>query len=354
VGRRSRSRQCILSVGGLPACRLCGRCRCLAEPRHAPQSSARKPSAFVRWRPPVFRSGRRGLSVFWPRRAWWAGGGARPVRSASRRARPSASASASWGGSLCTRAEYRGARRPRPTVRSPGLSGRGRGCVRAREQPPGRRGSECARAHAPARAPRRPRPWPNLAVSGSLSAILWLQVARASGARPSAARYSLIGAVVAPVTLVLALGALAAAAPHGVSSVASRRTVPSPFLTSARRDRLTTKLEGRRFVVGCVNNTRTQNGHIRNDTRDVSRRVTPSENDLICRRMGKEGVDGSSPSEGFGFPPAQLMFLLSWLAVVTSVGVHAASTSVHRGRCPALSSSSRRIACSRPSRARWP
>ena len=42
------------------------------------------------------------------------------------------------------------------------------------------------------------------------------------------------------------------------------------------------------------------------------------------------------------------------LAAVAGVGVHAASTSVHHGRCSALSSSSRRIACSRPSRARWP
>ena len=62
---------------------------------------------------------------------------------------------------------------------------------------------------------------------------------------------------------------------------------------------------------------RTQNGHIRNDTRDVSRRMSSVSNDRICRRNrvaddractrvtprnlhGKEGVDGSSPSEGFG------------------------------------------------------
>jgi hypothetical protein len=43
-------------------------------------------------------------------------------------------------------------------------------------------------------------------------------------------------------------------------------------------------------------------------------------------RDGKEGVDGSSPSEGFGFLPAQLMLLLSWLAPAAGVGVHAAST----------------------------
>ena len=34
---------------------------------------------------------------------------------------------------------------------------------------------------------------PNLAVTGSLSAVLWLQVARAAGARPSVLRYTLLG-----------------------------------------------------------------------------------------------------------------------------------------------------------------
>lgn len=46
---------------------------------------------------------------------------------------------------------------------------------------------------------------PNLAVTGSLSAILWLQVARANGARPSIVRYSLLGAALVPVSLSLAL-----------------------------------------------------------------------------------------------------------------------------------------------------
>ena len=46
---------------------------------------------------------------------------------------------------------------------------------------------------------------PNLAVTGSLSAILWLQVARANGARPSILRYSLLGAVLVPVSLALTL-----------------------------------------------------------------------------------------------------------------------------------------------------
>jgi hypothetical protein len=49
----------------------------------------------------------------------------------------------------------------------------------------------------------------------------------------------------------------------------------------------------------------TPNGHIRNDTRGVSRRIAASLIRLICGRNcvasdrdGKEGVDGSSPSEG--------------------------------------------------------
>jgi arsenical pump membrane protein len=46
---------------------------------------------------------------------------------------------------------------------------------------------------------------PNLAVTGSLSAVLWLQVARSSGARPSIVRYSLLGLVLFPVSLTLAL-----------------------------------------------------------------------------------------------------------------------------------------------------
>ena len=46
---------------------------------------------------------------------------------------------------------------------------------------------------------------PNLAVTGSLSAVLWLQVARAHGARPSVLRYAALGAVLVPVSLSLAL-----------------------------------------------------------------------------------------------------------------------------------------------------
>jgi hypothetical protein len=52
-----------------------------------------------------------------------------------------------------------------------------------------------------------------------------------------------------------------------------------------------------------------------------------------------KGVGGLNPPEGFDFLPAQLIFPLSVLAAPGGVGVHAASTSVHRGRYPALSSS---------------
>lgn len=46
---------------------------------------------------------------------------------------------------------------------------------------------------------------PNLAVTGALSALLWLQVARGVGARPSAVRYSALGLVVVPVSMAAAL-----------------------------------------------------------------------------------------------------------------------------------------------------
>ena len=42
---------------------------------------------------------------------------------------------------------------------------------------------------------------PNLAVTGSLSAFLWLRVARSLGARPSARTYSLLGLVLVPVSI---------------------------------------------------------------------------------------------------------------------------------------------------------
>jgi arsenical pump membrane protein len=54
---------------------------------------------------------------------------------------------------------------------------------------------------------------PNLAVTGSLSAFLWLQTARRAGAAPSIARYSKLGALVAPAGMAGALLALYLFAP---------------------------------------------------------------------------------------------------------------------------------------------
>lgn len=49
---------------------------------------------------------------------------------------------------------------------------------------------------------------PNLAVTGALSAVLWLQAARGAGAHPSAARFTRLGLVVTPVSMAAALLAL--------------------------------------------------------------------------------------------------------------------------------------------------
>ncbi len=46
---------------------------------------------------------------------------------------------------------------------------------------------------------------PNLAITGSLSALLWLRVARSLDAKPSARTYSLIGIVLVPISLAAAL-----------------------------------------------------------------------------------------------------------------------------------------------------
>lgn len=51
---------------------------------------------------------------------------------------------------------------------------------------------------------------PNLAVTGSLSAFLWLRIARSLGAEPSAVRYSRLGLVLVPLSLAAALAALRA------------------------------------------------------------------------------------------------------------------------------------------------
>ena len=46
---------------------------------------------------------------------------------------------------------------------------------------------------------------PNLAVTGSLSALIWWQVARSTGTRPSARRYTAVGLVLVPLTLAAVL-----------------------------------------------------------------------------------------------------------------------------------------------------
>ncbi len=50
---------------------------------------------------------------------------------------------------------------------------------------------------------------PNLAVTGALSALLWFQAARSVDCRPSAARFSRLGLLIAPLSIAAALGALA-------------------------------------------------------------------------------------------------------------------------------------------------
>ncbi len=49
---------------------------------------------------------------------------------------------------------------------------------------------------------------PNLAVTGALSAALWFRVARRCGSQPSVKQFSLLGCIVAPVSIALALGGL--------------------------------------------------------------------------------------------------------------------------------------------------
>lgn len=68
-----------------------------------------------------------------------------------------------------------------------------------------------------ARAPARPLPLllglnlgPNLAVTGSLSAYLWFVSCRRLGVRPSLRTVSLLGLLLAPLTIAVALGVLAA------------------------------------------------------------------------------------------------------------------------------------------------
>jgi len=57
---------------------------------------------------------------------------------------------------------------------------------------------------------------PNLAITGSLSAILWMRVARTMHARPSAATYSRLGLLLVPVSIAAAVVALGIFAPQGL------------------------------------------------------------------------------------------------------------------------------------------
>jgi arsenical pump membrane protein len=54
---------------------------------------------------------------------------------------------------------------------------------------------------------------PNLAVTGSLSALLWLRVAHSLGARPSVRRYSQLGLLIVPPTLAACVAMLWLVAP---------------------------------------------------------------------------------------------------------------------------------------------
>ena len=92
-----------------------------------------------------------------------------------------------------------------------------------------------------------------------------------------------------------------------------------------------------RWVVKTDDGARTQNGHIRNDTRDVARRIFSPSTQSICRRNcvasdractrvtplnfhGKEGVDGSSPSEGCRKNTCKLTYCVAWLGASCTRG----------------------------------
>jgi arsenical pump membrane protein len=55
---------------------------------------------------------------------------------------------------------------------------------------------------------------PNLFVTGSLAWILWLRAARTAGAEPSIARAARLGAIVVPMSIAVAVGALAVTGSH--------------------------------------------------------------------------------------------------------------------------------------------
>jgi len=91
-----------------------------------------------------------------------------------------------------------------------------------------------------------------------------------------------------------------------------RELIDEPRLSHVSTS-ITLDVQGtRKRVASTEISARTQNGHIRNNTRDASRRILVVWIGAICRKncvaddrdAGKEGVDGSSPSEGFWILPA--------------------------------------------------
>jgi arsenical pump membrane protein len=57
---------------------------------------------------------------------------------------------------------------------------------------------------------------PNLVITGSLSAFLWLQAARSVNARASIWTYSKLGALLVPLTLAGTLATLSLHIPHAI------------------------------------------------------------------------------------------------------------------------------------------
>ena len=55
---------------------------------------------------------------------------------------------------------------------------------------------------------------PNLLVIGAMSSLLWLRIARGEGAKPSASRFTKIGLIVTPCSMVVAMAALRLVAPR--------------------------------------------------------------------------------------------------------------------------------------------
>jgi len=96
------------------------------------------------------------------------------------------------------------------------------------------------------------------------------------------------------------------------------------------------------------NVARVRDGYISESTRGHPRALTTRTHPPICRpntiANGKEGVDGSSPSEGFALSPAQQAFSLSAKARRGGFSVHRASTNVHRGDAVAVEEADRVLA----------